>query len=81
MLLSSSAIIEDIRAFAENPAGITCALYCIFGEGQKKDVHGLFSSLLVQLDGQSDIYSATLFDSYVTHGLGLQPGMQAMMNF
>ena len=45
--------------------------YCDFREDQKKDVHGLLSSLLVQL-GDSDIYSATLSNFYAANGHGLQ---------
>ena len=46
--------------------------YCDFREGQKKDLHGLLSSLLVQLGSQSDIYSATLSKFYTAHGRGSQ---------
>jgi hypothetical protein len=46
--------------------------YCDFREAQKKDVHGLLSSLLVQLGGQADIYSTTLSDFYAAHGRGSQ---------
>ena len=72
ILLASSAIIEDIRALQKSGLASLAFFYCDFREGQKKDVHGLLSSLLVQLGGQSDIYSATLSDFYAAHGHGSQ---------
>ena len=72
MLLSSSAIIEDIRALQKSGLASLAFFYCDFREGQKKDVHGLLSSLLVQLAYQSDIYSATLSEFYAAHRRGSQ---------
>jgi len=72
MLLFSSAIVEDIRAMQKSGLASLAFFYCDFREGQKKDVHGLLSSLLVQLGGQSDIYSAALSDFYAAHGRGSQ---------
>ena len=70
--LSSSAIIEDIRALQKSGLASLSFFYFDFREGQKKDVHGLLSSLLVQLGDQSDMYSATLSDFYAAHRRGLQ---------
>jgi hypothetical protein len=72
MLLSSSAIVDDIRALQKSGLASLAFFYCDFREGQKKDVHGLLSSLLVQLGDQSDIYSATLSDFYTAHRRGSQ---------
>ena len=72
MLLASSAIIEDIRTLQKSGLASLAFFYCDFREGQKKDVHGLLSSLLVQLGVQSDIYSVTLSDFYAAHGRGSQ---------
>jgi hypothetical protein len=72
MLLASSAIIEDIRTLQKSGLASLAFFYCDFREGEKKDVHGLLSSLLVQLGNQSDIYSATLSDFYTAHGRGTQ---------
>ncbi len=72
ILLSSSAVIEDIRALQKLGLASLAFFYCDFREDQKKDVHGLLSSLLVQLGGQSDIYSATLSNFYAAHGRGSQ---------
>ena len=72
MPLSSSAIIDDIRALQKSGLALLAFFYCDFREGQKKDAHGLLSSLLVQLGDQSDICSATLSNFYATHGRGSQ---------
>ncbi len=71
-LLSSSAMIEDIRGLQKSGLASLAFFYCDFREDQKKDVHVLLSSLLVQLGDQSDIYSATLSDFYVAHRRGSQ---------
>ena len=44
--------------------------YCDFREDQKKDLHGLLSSLLVQLCHQSDTYCDILFKFYSEHDEG-----------
>jgi hypothetical protein len=72
MLLTSSTIIEDIRVLQKSGLASLAFFYCDFREGQKKDVHGLLSSLLVQLGYQSDVYSATLSDFYADHRRGSQ---------
>ena len=72
MLLASSAIIEDIRSLQKSGLASLAFFYFDFREGQKKDVHGLLSSLLVQLGDQSDIYSTTLSNFYAGHGRGSQ---------
>ncbi len=46
--------------------------YCDFRDDQKKDRRGLLSSLLVQLGGQSDTYSAVLSKFYEAHRCGSQ---------
>ena len=72
IVLSSSAIIDDIRALQKSGLASLAFFYCDFREGQKKDVHGLISSLLVQLGDQSDIYAAILSDLYASHRRGSQ---------
>ena len=71
-LSASSAVIEDIRILQKSGLASLAFFYCDFRDDQKKDLHGLLSSLLVQLGGQSDAYSNVLFDFYVTHGRGSQ---------
>jgi len=44
--------------------------YCDFREEQKKDVHGLLSSVLVQLCHQSDAYCDILSKLYSEHNDG-----------
>jgi hypothetical protein len=72
MLLSSSAIIEDICALQKSGLASLAFFYFDFREDQKKDLRGLLSSLLVQLCEQSDAYCAILSDFYVAHRRGKQ---------
>ena len=72
MLLSSSAIIEDIRALQKSGLASLAFFYCDFREDQKKDLRGLLTSLLVQLGDQSDAYFTILSDFYVAHVHGEQ---------
>ena len=46
--------------------------YCDFRDDQKKLLHGLISSLLVQLCGQSDAYYRVLSNFYESHDNGEQ---------
>jgi hypothetical protein len=46
--------------------------YYSWGEDQKKDLHGLLSSVLFQLCDQSNPYCDTLFTFYTTHRQGAQ---------
>ncbi len=71
-MLSSSAMIEDIRALQKSGLASLAFFYCDFRDDQKKDLHGLLSSLLVQLCDQSDAYSTILSDFYVAHRRGEQ---------
>jgi hypothetical protein len=72
MLLTSSAIIEDIRAMQKSGLASLAFFYCDFRDDKKKDQRGLLSSLLVQLCEQSDAYSAIILDFYVAHRRGAQ---------
>ena len=72
MPLGSSAVIEDIRALQKSGLASLALFYCDFREDQKRDRHGLLSSLLVQLGEQSDAYSAILSGFYEAHGRGSQ---------
>jgi hypothetical protein len=72
ILLSSSAIIEDILTLQKSGVASLAFFYCDFREDQKKDKRGLLSSLLVQLCVQSDAYSAILSGFYLAHGGGSQ---------
>jgi hypothetical protein len=72
MLLTSSTIIEDIRASQKFGLASLAFFYCDFRDDQKKDLRGLLTSFLVQLGDQSDAYSAILSGFYVAHGNGSQ---------
>jgi hypothetical protein len=72
ILLTSSAIIEDIRTLQKSGLASLAFFYCDFREDQKKDLRGLLSSLLAQLCEQSDAYSTILSEFYVAHGNGSQ---------
>jgi hypothetical protein len=72
MLLTSSAIIEDIRTLQKSGLASVAFFYCDFRDDQKKDRRGLLSSLLVQLGEQSDAYSAILSKFYEAHRRGSQ---------
>ena len=53
--------------------------YCDFREDQKKDLHGMLSSLLVQLCHQSDAYCDVLSKLYLEHHSGSrQPNDDAL---
>ena len=54
--------------------------YCDFREDQRKDLHGMLSSLLVQLCHQSDAYSDVLSKLYMEHHSGSrQPNDDALV--
>jgi hypothetical protein len=72
MLPASSTIIEDIRISQNFGLASLAFFYCDFRDGQKKDLRGLLTSLLVQLGDQSSAYSTILSDFYVAHGRGSQ---------
>ncbi len=56
IILTSSAIIEDIIAMGKSGLASLAFFYCDFREDVKRDLHGLVSSILVQLSHQSDSY-------------------------
>jgi hypothetical protein len=71
-LLASSTIIEDIEALRKCGLASIGFFYHDFRDDQKKDRHGLLSSLLVQLCHQSDSYSDKLTEFYLEHDNGSQ---------
>ena len=64
MVFASSAIIDDIRTLQKSGLASLAFFYCDFRDGRKKDLRELLSSLLVQLGGQSNAYSAILSKFY-----------------
>jgi hypothetical protein len=69
---TSSTIIEDIDTMRKSGLASLAMFYCDFREEQKKDVHGLLSSVLVQLCHQSDAYCDILSKLYSEHKDGFE---------
>ena len=69
---ASSTIIEEIEAMRKSGLVSLAMFYYDFREDQKKDRHGLLSSVLVQLCRQSDSYYDILFKFYLEHASGSQ---------
>ena len=78
-MLASSTIIEDVDAMRKAGLASLAIFYFDFREDQKKDLHGLLSSLLDQLCRQSDSYCDILSKFYSEHAKGLRrPGDDAL---
>jgi hypothetical protein len=72
MSSASSTIIEEIEALQKSGLVSLAFFYHDFRDDQKKDRHGLLTSLLVQLCHQSDSYSDILTEFYLEHANGSQ---------
>jgi hypothetical protein len=80
MILASSSIIQDIDGMRKSGLASMAFFYCDFREGQKKELRGLVSSLLIQLCHQSDSYSDVLSNFYLQHNNGSRhPGDDALV--
>ena len=80
IVLVSSTIIEEVDAMRKAGLASLGFFYCDFREDQKKDLHGLLSSLLVQLCHQSDSYCDMLSKFYSEHAKGSRhPGDDALV--
>jgi len=64
IVLSSSAIIEDIRHMQDSRSALIAYYYCDFKDVTKRDVRGLLASLLLQLVDDSDSCWNTLHRLY-----------------
>jgi hypothetical protein len=64
IVLSSSAVIEDIKHLQESNSALVAYYYFDFKDVAKRDVRGLLASLLLQLVGNSDSYWDTLHQLY-----------------
>jgi NACHT domain len=71
-VLASSTIIEEIEAMRKSGLASLAMFYYDFREDQKRDLHGLLSSVLFQLCDQSDFYCDILSTFYSTHRHGGQ---------
>ncbi len=70
IILTSSAIIEDIIAMEKSGLASLAFFYCDFREDVKRDLRGLLSSILVQLSHQSDSYCHIISKFYSDHANG-----------
>src|SRR5216683_2176708 len=70
MISASSSIIQHIDAMSKTGHASLAIFYCDFREDQKRDLHGLLSSLLVQFSHQSDSYCDVLSEFYMEHAKG-----------
>jgi hypothetical protein len=79
-MLASSTVVEDIEAMRKSGLASLAIFYYDFREDQKKDLHGLLSSTLVQLCHQSDSYCAIVSKLYSEHDNGLRdPGDDSLV--
>jgi hypothetical protein len=69
-VLASSTIIEEIETMCTSGLVSLAIFYYDFREDQKKDLHGLLSSMLFQLCDQCDVYHDILSILYSTHRNG-----------
>src|SRR5579863_7801792 len=72
MLLTSSAIIEDIRKMREDGSTLVAHYYFDFNNATKRDIGGLLASLLSQLSYNSDPFREMLYELFKTSGDGLE---------
>jgi hypothetical protein len=70
MGLASSTIVEIIDDMRKRGLASLGFFYCDFRDDDKRNLHGLVSSLLVQLCHHSDSYSAILSEYYSAHDDG-----------
>jgi hypothetical protein len=70
MVLASSTIIEEIETMQKSGLASLAIFFYDFKEDETKDLHGLLSSLLVQLCDQSDSYCDILSRFYSEHKNG-----------
>ena len=66
----SHSIIKTLQGMRGSGPASLAIFYCDFRDYQKKDRHGLLSSLRIQLCDQSDAYCAILSNFYLTHRNG-----------
>jgi hypothetical protein len=69
---TSSTVIEAIRTMQRSGLASLAIFYCDFRDDQKTNLHGIVSSMLVQLCHQSDSYCDILSTFYLNHASGTQ---------
>ncbi len=70
IILTSSAIIENIISMGKSGPASLAFFYCDFREDVKRDLRGLVSSILIQLSHQSDSYYHIVSKFYSDHANG-----------
>src|SRR6266446_4224279 len=80
IILTSSAIIENIITMEKSGLASLAFFYCDFREDVKRDLRGLLSSILVQLSHQSDSYCHIISKFYSDHANGSKhPGEDELL--
>jgi hypothetical protein len=79
MLLSSSAIIEDIQHKSESGPSLVAFYYFDFKDVAKRDVRGLLTSALLQLVDKSDSCWDTLHQLYKSCDVGSKQPSEAAL--
>ena len=79
ILLSSSAIIEDIQHKRESGSSLVAFYYFDFKDIAKRDLRGLLASALLQLAGKSHSCRDTLHQLYKSCDLGSQQPSEATL--
>jgi hypothetical protein len=81
MISASSSIIENIEVMSKYGQASVVLFYCDCKEDQKRDLHGLVSSLLVQFCHQTNTYCNILSNFYMKHAKGSKhPSNDALVN-
>ncbi len=70
IILTSSAIIDEIITMRKSGLASLAFFYCDFREDVKRNLRGLVASILVQLSHQSDSYCHILSKFYSDHANG-----------
>jgi len=79
MLLSSSAIIEDVQRKRESGSSLVAFYYFDFKDVAKRDVRGLLASTLLQLVDKSDSCWDTLHQLYKSCDVGSKQPSEAAL--
>jgi len=79
ILLSSSAVIEDVQHKRESGSSLVAFYYFDFKDVAKRDIRGLLTSSLLQLVGESDSCFDTLHPLYKSCDLGSKQPSEAAL--
>ncbi len=79
IVLSSSAIIEDIKHMRESRSALVTYYYFNFNDQTKRDIGGFLASILLQLVNASDSCQDTLYQLYKICGDGSEQPSEAAL--